>query len=69
MNDVPAQLTALPQERTIVVICAHGSRSYGVAGYLIEQGYRASSLRGGITEWVRNGGDYRQGTEQEGVSE
>ncbi|MCB0188310.1 MAG: rhodanese-like domain-containing protein, partial [Caldilineaceae bacterium] len=44
MNDVPAQLTALPQERTIVVICAHGSRSYGVAGYLIEQGYRASSL-------------------------
>ena len=69
MNDVPAQLTALPQERTIVVICAHGSRSYGVAGYLIEQGYRASSLRGGITEWVRNGGDYRQGAEQGKVNE
>ncbi|HRW06617.1 MAG TPA: rhodanese-like domain-containing protein [Caldilineaceae bacterium] len=69
MNDIPAQLTALPQERTIVVICAHGSRSYGVAGYLIEQGFQASSLQGGITEWVRNGGDYRQGAEKGEVNE
>ncbi len=56
MNDVPERLSELPGEQTIVVICAHGSRSYGVAGYLIEQGYRASSLAGGITQWAHEGG-------------
>ncbi|MEZ4683051.1 MAG: rhodanese-like domain-containing protein [Caldilineaceae bacterium] len=63
MNEVPAHLAELPQEQQIVVVCAHGSRSYGVAGYLLEQGYQASSLRGGITQWVRDGGDYARATE------
>lgn len=65
MNDIPFRLDELPKEREVVVLCAHGSRSYGVAGYLIEQGYQASSLAGGITEWVRNGGDYRQLSKEE----
>lgn len=56
MNDVPDRLPELPVTQAIVVICAHGSRSYGVAGYLIEQGYRASSLAGGITQWAHEGG-------------
>ncbi len=56
MNDVPARIAELSREQTIVVICAHGSRSYGVAGYLIEQGYQASSLAGGITQWAHDGG-------------
>lgn len=60
MNDVPARLTELPADRAIVVFCAHGSRSYGVAGYLIEQGYQASSLAGGITAWARQGGAISQ---------
>lgn len=57
MNEVPARLGELPQDQPIVVLCAHGSRSYGVAGYLIEQGYQASSLAGGITQWARDGGE------------
>ena len=57
MNEVPARLGELPQARALVVLCAHGSRSYGVAGYLIEQGYQASSLAGGITQWARAGGE------------
>lgn len=60
MNDLPARLTELPADRAIVVFCAHGSRSYSVAGYLIEQGYQASSLAGGITEWARQGGAIMQ---------
>ncbi len=60
MNDVPQRLAELPQTRAIVVICAHGSRSYDVAGYLIEQGYPASSLVGGITQWARAGGEIKQ---------
>lgn len=57
MNDVPDRLPELPATQEIVVICAHGSRSYGVAGYLIEQGYQASSLAGGITQWAHEGGE------------
>lgn len=69
MNDIPVRLDELPKEREIVVLCAHGSRSYAVAGYLIEQGYQASSLAGGITEWVRSGGEYQQGAEKGEMSE
>jgi rhodanese-related sulfurtransferase len=57
MNEVPHRVAELPKDRPIVVICAHGSRSYGVAGYLIEQGYTAYSLSGGITQWGRAGGE------------
>ena len=57
MNDLPARLAELPPTQAIVVLCAHGSRSYSVAGYLIEQGYQASSLAGGISEWARRGGE------------
>ncbi|MCC6457135.1 MAG: rhodanese-like domain-containing protein [Caldilineaceae bacterium] len=61
MNDVPAQLDTLPRDRAVVVMCAHGSRSYDVAAWLIEQGIEASSLAGGVTEWARRGGPVAQG--------
>lgn len=61
MNDVPQRLDELPQTAPIVVFCAHGMRSYGVAGYLLEHGYQASSLAGGITAWVNAGGEFGQG--------
>ncbi len=61
MNDVPAHLESLPRERQVVVMCAHGSRSYSVAAWLIEQGVNASSLQGGITQWARRGGAIEQG--------
>jgi len=56
MNDLPDRLAELPNGTEIVVICAHGSRSYDVAGYLIEHAYPARSLAGGITEWAHEGG-------------
>lgn len=60
MNDIPQRLAELPRDQALVVFCAHGSRSYSVAGYLIEQGYSASSLAGGISQLVQAGVDYRQ---------
>jgi rhodanese-related sulfurtransferase len=56
MNDVPDRLGELPRDRPIVVFCAHGSRSYGVAHYLREQGFAADNLEGGITQWRIKGG-------------
>lgn len=60
MNDVPERLGELPRGRPILVFCAHGGRSYGVAHYLIEQGFAASSLAGGITVWAHEGGPVEQ---------
>ena len=61
MNDVPGEVETLPRDREVVVICAHGSRSYSVAAWLIEQGIVASSLAGGITAWANQGGAVAQG--------
>jgi rhodanese-related sulfurtransferase len=61
MNEVPGLLESLPRDRAIVVMCAHGSRSYSVAAWLIEQGLEASSLAGGISQWAHEGGTVEQG--------
>ena len=57
MNQIPARLPELARDVDWVVVCAHGNRSYSVAGYLIQQGFRASSLAGGVTDWWIQGGD------------
>lgn len=56
MSLLPDSIGDLPRSQELVVICAHGSRSYDVAHYLNEQGFEAFSLRGGITRWAAAGG-------------
>jgi rhodanese-related sulfurtransferase len=52
MNWVPFRLNTLDKTQEIVVYCAHGVRSQGVADFLRHQGYQATSLRGGIYSWL-----------------
>ena len=53
MNSIPQRLSEIPGEQTVVVYCAAGARSYGVAHYLREQGIGDSwSLIGGIGAWL-----------------
>jgi rhodanese-related sulfurtransferase len=56
MNRVPDQLVDFPKDRPIIVFCAHGVRSFGVAHFLREQGYDAYNMTGGITQWHIAGG-------------
>ena len=56
MREIPNRLGELDRAADIVVVCAHGSRSYGVAGYLNENGFRARSLKGGTAGWQAQGG-------------
>jgi rhodanese-related sulfurtransferase len=62
MNSVPDAVASLPADRTIVVMCAHGSRSYGVTHFLREQKLNAVNLTGGITRWAQSGGATERGT-------
>ena len=56
MNHIPDRLADLPGDRPIAVLCAHGSRSYGVTHFLREQGVDARNVTGGITQWQIQGG-------------
>lgn len=52
MARIPHELSALPTDRPIVVMCHHGSRSANVTGFLNANGYpNAVNLEGGIDAW------------------
>jgi rhodanese-related sulfurtransferase len=57
MGTIPYRLAELEKGADIVVVCAHGVRSYTVAGYLTENGFSARSLKGGLANWQVQGGD------------
>jgi rhodanese-related sulfurtransferase len=69
MNEVPQHLDELQEAvarrgtatPAVVVVCAHGSRSYSVAAWLNDQDIPAASLDGGITQWSIQGGEVAQG--------
>ncbi|MCB9761787.1 MAG: rhodanese-like domain-containing protein [Alphaproteobacteria bacterium] len=61
MNQVPDRLDALPRDVALVVYCAAGARSYGVAHYLRDQGFAdAWSLAGGFGELLAHGTEERR---------
>ncbi|MGC1184624.1 MAG: rhodanese-like domain-containing protein [Candidatus Dormiibacterota bacterium] len=45
----------LPSEGTLVVQCAAGSRSFRATKFLREKGLVATSMIGGISEWLAHG--------------
>lgn len=58
MNQIPERISEIPADRTVVVYCAAGARSFGVAHYLREQGLGDSwSLIGGIGAWIEQDRD------------
>ena len=51
MNELPARLTEVPEDREIVTVCKRGARSFNAAAWLRQMGRQASSLQGGIDQW------------------
>jgi len=52
MNSIPNRLGELPRDRTMVVYCAEGIRSYVVVDFLLRQGFRdVKNLEGGMSAW------------------
>jgi rhodanese-related sulfurtransferase len=55
MREIPARLSEIPPDRTIVCLCHHGMRSAQVAVFLERQGYAdVCNLTGGIDAWSRD---------------
>jgi rhodanese-related sulfurtransferase len=54
LNTLIQQISALPNDKPILVICEHGTRSLAAAEYLRSRGFAgATSVRGGTDAWAR----------------
>jgi rhodanese-related sulfurtransferase len=52
MNEIPARLAELPQDRPIACLCHHGARSQRVAAFLAQNGFaEVANVAGGIDAW------------------
>lgn len=55
MQQISERLDELPRDRTIVAICRSGARSAHVTQFLVEQGFDAVNLYGGMQAWAASG--------------
>ena len=51
MQSIPARLDELDKTRPIACFCHHGSRSMQVASFLLQHGFEAVNVAGGIHAW------------------
>ena len=53
MRQIPENLTALPRDQPILVLCHHGSRSLRVTQFLRANGFeQVTNIAGGIDAWA-----------------
>jgi rhodanese-related sulfurtransferase len=55
LSDVPDHLDDFAKGRVIVCVCRSGVRSSRAATFLIQNGYDAINLEGGMLSWADNG--------------
>ena len=55
LMDLPGRFDEIPRNRTVVAVCQIGQRSDLAARFLIEQGFDAHNLEGGLARWQAAG--------------
>jgi rhodanese-related sulfurtransferase len=53
LGDLGRRLNELPRDREIICVCASGSRSQSATRFLIDAGYNAVNMQGGMFMWQR----------------
>lgn len=61
LGDLNRRLEKLPKDKQIVCVCASGSRSRSATRMLIQAGYDAVDMRGGMFMWQRAGLPVKKG--------
>jgi rhodanese-related sulfurtransferase len=62
LGELPTRLGELPADTQLLVVCAVGARSARAVQYLLQHGYDAVNLDGGLTEWQGVGRELVAGT-------
>ena len=55
LDELPNRLSELPKDQEIVVICHSGNRSQKGRDILLNAGFNATSMTGGILAWYNKG--------------
>lgn len=55
LDQLPARLSELPKDREILVVCRSGNRSQQGRDILLNAGFTATSMAGGLREWYAQG--------------
>ena len=55
MGQLVQRLGEVPTDRPLVVVCHSGHRSGQVTAWLVQQGYEAVNLEGGLVSWAQAG--------------
>lgn len=55
LDELPSRLSELPKDQEIVVICHSGNRSQQGRDILLNAGFNATSMTGGILAWYDKG--------------
>jgi rhodanese-related sulfurtransferase len=56
LERLPAEAIDLPEDRVLITFCTGGLRSAGAANLLVEYGFEALNMTGGLIDWKRAGG-------------
>ncbi|WP_238422984.1 rhodanese-like domain-containing protein [Gordonia sp. 'Campus'] len=54
---LPARCLELPEDTLLIAFCTGGIRSAGAANLLVENGFEAANMSGGLIGWRAAGGD------------
>ncbi|MFL6105626.1 MAG: rhodanese-like domain-containing protein [Marmoricola sp.] len=55
MSELIARIDEVPTDQQVLVVCKVGGRSAQVTQYLVQSGFEAVNLDGGVLEWVAAG--------------
>jgi len=55
LDELAARVNELPKDQSIVVVCRSGNRSQAGRDILLQAGYNATSMNGGLTTWRDSG--------------
>lgn len=55
LNELASRVNELPKDQPIVVVCRSGNRSQAGRDILLQAGFNATSMSGGLNEWRDSG--------------
>ncbi|MBD0863775.1 rhodanese-like domain-containing protein [Gordonia sp. zg691] len=57
LEALPERCLELPEDTLLIAFCTGGIRSAGAANLLVENGFKAANMSGGLIGWRAAGGD------------